>query len=406
MRTTSLCEDFVTASLAAAAATPNVRRASVRALFDYWGCVASGSREMPQPPFDQAGRLAFQAHLGDMDDLHLGTLTHPGGVVWSAAIAAGLERSAAIEDVLRAGAFGYEVTIRLAEALGPEHRLRWHVTTTAGTVGAAGAAALLLGSDRETVVGAVAHAMSVTGGSANAMIERSGTRFLHRAHAATSGLECARAASAGVGASTSILESGSGALGGVDPDALRGSLLGRSERACIEEVGFRLHGATGFAHAAIDAALELGPVEPATVERVDVTISPPAALRLASNPSPADDTEAWWSIEHAVAVALATGGAGPLTPGLSDQPEIHALCQRVCLTPDADGRGATVRVTMTGQVRSMVSVEPAGHLHRPASDRQLIDKWSRLSGGNGAAAFERLATAGELPLSWLLEALA
>jgi MmgE/PrpD N-terminal domain len=72
-------------------------------------------------------------------------LTHPGGVVWSSVTAIALECESSVFEAFTAAAFGYELAVRLSEAFGIEHRRRWHATTTAGAVGAAGAAALLFG---------------------------------------------------------------------------------------------------------------------------------------------------------------------------------------------------------------------------------------------------------------------
>src|SRR5207245_8581238 len=196
---------------------------------------------------------------------------------------------ATVGEAIAAAVLGYELTVVLGEALGAEHRQRWHVTTTAGTIGAAGAAARLLGAD---TVDAVAHAVSVGGGSAHAMIERTGTRFLHRAHAASSGVACARAASAGLRASRLGLESGRGAFATSEPDAFAAALLSPRDKTAVEETGFRLHAATGFAQAAIDAALSIGRIEPSQIERVVATASPPGATALGSNSAPANDEEA------------------------------------------------------------------------------------------------------------------
>src|SRR5690606_21665088 len=113
------------------------------------------------------------AALHDRDDVHWPSLTHPGAVVWTVLRQAGAEG----EERWRAAHAGYEVTCRLGRALGPDHRRHFHATTTAGTVGAAVAAALALGTDP---VAAAGHAISLAGGSIVALLERSPTRLLHR----------------------------------------------------------------------------------------------------------------------------------------------------------------------------------------------------------------------------------
>lgn len=324
---------------------------------------------------ERAGWLALRAHWLDLDDLHLGTASHPGGIVWSAVCACGDD--ATVDEAFAAAALGYELTVRLAAALAPE-RARWHSTTVAGIAGAAGAAARLLGTDE---VDAVAHAVSVAGGSSHALFERSGTRFVHRAHAASAGVACAHVR---LPASHGVLESGRGAVAELDAE----SLLAPRSATCLEETSFRLHPATGFAHAAIDAAQALGTVDPGEIEHVRVTVSPPAGVALASNPAPVSDEERWWSIEHAVAVALGS----------------HELSNRVELSAGGDGWAAAVDVTLRDGTRCSATVDRP----RVAADHDLLDKWRRLTGEDGGAFLERVRAADDgapfAPLwSWALE---
>jgi 2-methylcitrate dehydratase PrpD len=339
-------------------------------------------------PLDRAGRLAFAAHLRDRDDLHLGTGTHPGGVVWSAAVACGLERDASLGDVVAAAAFGYELTVRLARAYAPAHGQRWHATATAGAAGAAGAAALLLGAPPADAVG---HALSVAGGSIQAVLELSGTRFLHRVHAATAGVACARAAGAGLDATRLGLGGGRGTFADEPSDEL---LAGRPTSA-LEETGFRLLAATGFAHAAIEAAASLGPLDQAAVRHVVATVSPPAAVAIASNPAPETDEQAWWSIEHAVAAALVSGDP----ESLGSEPDLRS---RVELVAGGPGWAARVEATLEdGSIRTSTVERP-----RLAGDDDLLRKWRRLAGDDGSAFFARLLDSDDAtPLADVLPAL-
>ncbi len=304
--------------------------------------------------------------------------------------ACALEREVTVGEAIAAAALGYELTVRLGESAGPEHRQRFHLTATAGTVGASGAAARLLGADDAAVAAAVGHAVSVAGGSLQAIVERSGTRFLHRAHAASTGLACARAACSGLGATRHGLESGRGAFAAA-PEAPAVNLLASRPTTCLEETGYRLHAATGFAQAAVDAALAIGRLDPLEVERVTVTVSPPAAAALASNPTPADAEEAWWSIEHAVAVCLAAGDADALAGGLTGRQDVLALCGRIEVEPGGSGWEAAVEAVLGGGSVRTAAVDCAlGHAGRPASDDDLTRKWRRLTGADGASFLARL----------------
>lgn len=168
-----------------------------------------------------------------------------------------------------------------------------------------------------------------------------------------------------------MLEAGRGTF--VLDDAER--LTAPRPASVLEETGFRLHPATGFAHSAIEAARSLATLGALDVVRVGVS---PVAAALASNPSPQSGEEAWWSIEHAVASAL----------GID--------VRRVEVQAATEGWAATVEVRLRdGSVRSASVAQPLGHPLSPASDDDLRAKWTRLTGLDGAAPFERISAAGD-----------
>jgi 2-methylcitrate dehydratase PrpD len=323
------------------------RRAGSRALFDYLACMTSGRRQAPQGIGD-----AGAAVIGDRDDIHWPSLTHPGAIVWTV-----LRATEAQDTVLwRAAHAGYEVTARLGRAVGAEHRRYWHATTTAGTIGGAVAAAVALGTDP---VNAAGHATSVTGGSILCILERTGTRMLHRDHAAATALRCAELDA--VPATPDSLEHPQGlfaAMGG-SPDGL----LTPSDRAALSEVSFRRYATSGFSQALVEAASELAPVD--DVGEVAIVV-PQATAALAGIAEPRDSEEAWWSCQHAVAVSLL---GLDLEDDLLHDPRVVAIRERVHLEV-----GAMSRVTVDGR-----SAER--ELAAPLSDRDLVTKWRTLNPG-------------------------
>jgi 2-methylcitrate dehydratase PrpD len=375
------------------AGSATVRSAAARSLFDYCGCVVSASSTDCSWACEHAGRLSVAAHVRDQDDLHHGSITHPGGVVWSAVIATGLDREVTWEEGVRAAVLGYELVVRLAEGLPGSHRQHWHATAVAGTIGAAAAAAIMLGGSDQAVLDAIGHASSVASGSAQAQFERTETRLVHRAVAAATGVLCARAAVAGLAGNKWGLQGGRGALSSVSTTV--SEALGRvHDSLALEETGFRLYPVNGFAHAAVEAAGSLGPVDAGEIEHVTVTLAPPAATALASNRAPETDEDAWWSVEHAVALALTGGGPDAVAAGLTERDDVLGICARTRLRARDEGWGATVEVAFGDGERRAASVnEPAGHMRRPATDGDLCDKWQRLTGSDGSRFLERLATA-------------
>jgi 2-methylcitrate dehydratase PrpD len=322
------------------------RRAGGRALFDHLACLRAGLRQPPPAGIGDAGAAA----LLDLDDIHWPSVTHIGSTVWTVLRSTGAEG----ESLWRAAHAGYEVTARLGAALGPEHRRYWHATATAGTIGGAVAAALALGTDP---VNAAGHAVSVAGGSIVSVLERTGTRLIHRDHAAQTALRCAAAAQ--LAPAYDGLEHPRGlfaAMGG-SPD----TLLRATTEPAIGAVSFRRHHTSGFNQAAVEAARELAPVDPSAEVWLQV---PEATAALAAIGHPQGEAEAWWSAQHAVAATLLALDLGRCAV---DDPELVALRERVQLTV-----GPTSRVTVAGRMAERTQAAPL-------TDDDLIAKWERLN---------------------------
>ena len=151
------------------------------------------------------------AHALDFDDTNFALLGHPSAPVLAASLAAGELALADGRAVLHAFLLGFEVETTLAEVVNPAHYERgWHATCTLGTLGAAAAAARLLGLDAEQTRTALAVAAS----QASALKENFGTmtKPFHAGHAARSGVLSALIAREGWTASAHAIEGPQGYL--------------------------------------------------------------------------------------------------------------------------------------------------------------------------------------------------
>jgi 2-methylcitrate dehydratase PrpD len=93
---------------------------------------------------------AAASHFAEQDDVHNGSVFHPGAVVFPPALAIAQANGCSGRDLLTAAVAGYEVGIRVGEFLGRSHYKVFHTTGTAGVVAAAAAAgrALELPADK------------------------------------------------------------------------------------------------------------------------------------------------------------------------------------------------------------------------------------------------------------------
>src|ERR1700741_1761819 len=127
------------------------------------------------------------AHALDFDDTNFTLMGHPTAPVLASGLAAGELALADGRAVTHAFLLGFEVETTLAEVINPAHYEHgWHATCTLGTMGAAAAAARLLGLDAEQTRTALAVAAS----QASGLKENFGTmtKPFHAGHAARSGV--------------------------------------------------------------------------------------------------------------------------------------------------------------------------------------------------------------------------
>ena len=257
---------------------------------------------------------ATAAHAFAMDDVAAGC--HPSTLLMPALIACGESLGASGSDVLRAYVAGYEVLAELA-AREPDslHSTGWHPTGLLGPVAVAAAVANLSGLSAAQCAHAMGIAASMSGGLQGNFGTQ--TKALHAGRAASAGVTAARLAAAGVTAATDILEAPKGLLRTISPAGrvrLDGA-IGCSRlnlRIVTEGLSIKKYPLCYTTHRIVDAALGIAATpgfECARVRRIEVTIGSRQAA-MARHHQPRNALEAKYSVEFAVAAALAAGAAG------------------------------------------------------------------------------------------------
>src|SRR6266850_3973686 len=157
------------------------------------------------------------AHALDYDDMCFVSLAHPSAPLVAAALAAAESTGACGRALLEAYVVGFELEGRLGRAMNPRHYQRgWHCTSTLGTIGAAAAAARLLGLGPD----AAGHALSIAASEASGLKENFGTMVkpLHAGLAARNGVLAALLAKAGMTASAAAIDGPQGFLAAMDSE--------------------------------------------------------------------------------------------------------------------------------------------------------------------------------------------
>ena len=123
-------------------------------------------------------------HILELDDVHRGAIIHAAAAVMPAALAAAQLIRSNGRALVEAIVVGYEVAIRVGEAVTPSHYYFWHTTATCGTFGACAAACKLLALDKEQTVWALGNAGTQAAGLWEFLRDGAMSKHLHPGKAA------------------------------------------------------------------------------------------------------------------------------------------------------------------------------------------------------------------------------
>ena len=346
-------------------------------------------------------------HSLDFDDTHAESSLHPSAPVVPAALAAGEMVGADGRAVLAAIVAGYEVCCRLGLALDPTaHYARgFHPTATAGTFGAAAAAARVLGLDAGQTASAFGVAGSQAAGSLQFLANGAWNKRWQVGAAAMNGLTAAALAREGFLGASEAIEGRHGLLAGYtgDPRPERATQgLGRDWETL--RIGVKPYPNCRYAHAALDGLIALREahgIDAADVTAVEIGLhrnglvlvgEPGAAKR-----RPRNVVEGQFSMAFAAAVALDQGSFGWDDYRRLGEPVIDALCDRVLVRRDEAVEagsphpfGARVRIVTASGAFETVVADPPGEPERFPSPEALSRKFLTLTGpvlGDRAQAF-------------------
>jgi 2-methylcitrate dehydratase PrpD len=343
------------------------------------------------------------AHALDYDDVDDALFGHPSAVLVPTLLVLGDACGSSGEELLVAYQCGLLVCRRLAAALGIEDHYRsgWHATSTVGTLGAAAAAARLLGLSADAARHALGMAASMSGGSRQNFGTM--TKPLHVGLAAEHGILAASLAGRGFTADPDQLEGPMGflALFGDGARPVEPADEGAGDPAGLN---VKLYPCCYATHAAVDAALELRDALTAAgasvddVAGMDVAV-PPGGLAPLIHHRPTDGLQAKFSLEYAVSVAMLDNEVilASFEDGRARRADVQGMLRRVTVAETAtppsglpawDETFAAVVTLRLADGRTLAARvdQPAGHATRPVSDDQLRAKFSDClkSGGIGS----------------------
>jgi 2-methylcitrate dehydratase PrpD len=201
---------------------------------------------------------AASCHFAEQDDVHNGSVFHPGAVVFPPALAVAQALGSSGREMLTAVVVGYEVGIRVGEFLGRSHYKIFHTTGTAGTVAAAATVGRLLQLSPEQMLDAFGSAGTQAAGLWEFLRDAADSKQLHTAKAASDGLVAAYLAQERFTGAKRILEGAQGMAAGMSTDADPARLTDRlGTRWALVETSFKYHACCRHTHPAADALLQV-----------------------------------------------------------------------------------------------------------------------------------------------------
>ena len=363
-------------------------------------------------------------HADDYDDTQLavlkdrvyGLLTHPTAPALPPVLALAERDRRNGRDLMTAYHVGVEVECKIAEAILPRHYQQgFHSTATCGAIGAAAAAAKLLGLDRETT----RRALSLGATQAGGLRENFGTmtKPFHAGRAAESGVVAAELAALGFTASPNGIEADRGFFrasgGGYTAEMIDGK-LGNPWTFASPGVSIKPHPSGSLTHPGMAVMLDLirrHDVRPEQVRHVSVGTNHNMPNALIHH-QPRTELQAKFSMEFCMAILLLEREAGlaHFTDEVVNRQDVQAMIRKIDfgMHPEAEAAGFDKMTTIIeielddGRVLKGQADFGKGSPANPMSDAELSDKFRQCAAWGG---LDKQRTDALLDVAWRIEKL-
>jgi 2-methylcitrate dehydratase PrpD len=283
---------------------------------------------------------AAAAHVIEMDDLDRGSISHPGSSIIASSLAIAEYQKKNMNDLLDAIIIGYEIMIRIGEALGTEHYKFWHTTGTAGTIGVAAAISRISKFNKEQTLMAIGSAGTMTAGLWEFLNDGAMSKQLHPAKAAHDGILACLLAKNNFSSATKIIEGKKGIFAAMAPKAkpikIIKNLSLTQKKWKIENVSFKMYASCRHTHPAVEGALQLKSAHSINYDQIkSIKIEIYSqALELLSDVPANTPYAAKFNLPFCIASALIYGNLGPerFTEKTIKDKKIIGLAQKIAFT--------------------------------------------------------------------------
>ena len=269
-------------------------------------------------------------HALEYDDTHIGSVVHGSAVAAPLALAVSQFCAASGRDLIRAYIITWEVAIRIGLAgPGAFQEKGFQVTSVGGAIGAAAAAAQILGLDRQQTICAIGIAGGQASGTLAFLADGAMSKALNPGWAARTGIEAARLALAGMTGPATVLESRFGVMSnfGHGASQLDDNLFNLGNDWFLREAAFKLYPCCHYIHPFLETVEQIMAEGVTAADIVDLTaFVPPPAAPLVCEPwerrqEPASGYDGKWGLAYCMALMFLHGRvdvASFETPPLAD----------------------------------------------------------------------------------------
>lgn len=310
-------------------------------------------------PLEAAFANATAGHGLIREDMHPGSCSHLGVVVWPTLLALLGQKPVRGVDMFAAAAAGYNVGARIGVTLFDAALAgRFRPTGVTGVIGAAAAGGRMLGLDADRVAAAIGQAANCVAGLNNWPWAGSTEVFFHAGNGARNAVTAALLARAGAYVSPGALDGQGGLYDAYRrPELARGLADGIDAFHALREIYFKPAPACNFVQTPCQAALAL--------VQAGVIAGDVAAINVATFPAAAQYpgcdhagpfvqlVQAKMSIQFSVAATLVQGALCEAAFARLDDAELLRLVEATTLTFDPEftaaypsKQGAAVTVTL------------------------------------------------------------
>ncbi|NLY45418.1 MAG: MmgE/PrpD family protein [Tissierella sp.] len=337
---------------------------------------------------------SLMGHRLELDDVHTKSKTHIGTIVVPTALCLAQYLKSSGKQFLEAVLCGYEIMSRIGIAFGvSSHRNKgWHVTSTAGTFGAAATASKLLNLNFEQTLYALGMAGTQSFGLWAFLEDGSSSKILHPARASSSGLESAILSKSGMTGPKNILNAKDGGLLKAMSDEYDLSMVTNDLGTIyeIQNVDNKPYPCCRSTHCAIDSAIYLKKQYDINVDLIDEIVVDTYLVGYKqcgltdSSLNPKTPVEAKFSIPYTVATALISGNVTleDFSMDKIGNKEVQSLLRKVKVRPKdvftnryPNHWGCGTKIKMKNEDEFRVEIQDAlGSVYNPISKKEIRNK--------------------------------